>query len=385
MIEQDQADGDEVRMMLRESARQFASSRLGMKRLRETPSGATSRQGWAELTELGWSGMLVSNEYGGSGLGLQEMVEVLEELGKVAATEPLTACGVIAATIIQGSDNAELRGVLASDLATGGLLPAVGTPAPSKGGEQTKGTARSERADGGWRLRIQKHLVRPGIDWDGAIVPAHGGDGVSLFWIPRDHQGIRTEPISLADGSAAALVDFDDLVDERFRLCSPVAAPESIAQAVDLGRIACAAELLGVIRGSLRLGFEHLKTRRQFGVPIGSFQALRHRAVDLFLQQELVAASLDEGCRRIVGGCSAVERAAIAARLKARASEAALKVAKETIQFHGAMGYTDECDAGLFLKRAVVLAAWLGNASELRSAFAGGALKSVETTEGQGK
>ncbi|QJW85190.1 hypothetical protein HK414_22415 [Ramlibacter terrae] len=143
---------------------------------------------------------------------------------------------------------------------------------------------------------------------------------------------------------------------------------KALARGLDFAKLAAAAELLGVIRGVTARALHHLRTREQFGVAIGTFQALRHRAVDLHLQQELVSAALDDACAAADAG--APDLPMRAARVKARASSAALLAAKEATQMHGAMGYTDECEVGLFLKRALALSAWLGNASELRALHA---------------
>jgi len=112
-----------------------------------------------------------------------------------------------------------------------------------------------------------------------------------------------------------------------------------------------------------------MRTRVQFGKPIGSFQALQHRAVDLYVQRQLAGAVLEDGLRRVAGANEA-ERAALASRVKARCADAGLRIAREAIQIHGAIGFTDDYDAGLYLKRALVLSAWLGNAGQHRRRYA---------------
>jgi alkylation response protein AidB-like acyl-CoA dehydrogenase len=114
----------------------------------------------------------------------------------------------------------------------------------------------------------------------------------------------------------------------------------------------------------------YMRTRVQFGKPIGSFQALQHKAADLYVQQELTRAVLDEAIRKLDAGVPDVERAKVASRCKARASDAGLRITREAIQLHGAIGFTDEYDVGLYLKRALVLSGWLGNAGAHRRRFA---------------
>jgi alkylation response protein AidB-like acyl-CoA dehydrogenase len=118
------------------------------------------------------------------------------------------------------------------------------------------------------------------------------------------------------------------------------------------------------------MSLEYMKTRVQFGKPIGSFQALQHRAVDLYVQKQIASAVLEEALPALDGNPDAVTRAALASRVKARCSEAGLRITREAIQIHGAIGFTDEYDAGLYLKRAMVLSAWLGNAQEHRRRYA---------------
>src|SRR6185369_4886865 len=142
-------------------------------------------------------------------------------------------------------------------------------------------------------------------------------------------------------------------------------------KAFDYALLAASAELVGLMRGALDMTLAYLRTRVQFGKPIGSFQALQHRAVDLYVQQELSAAAVAEVAAQFDAehGMSAVQRAAGASRVKARCSDAALLITREAIQMHGAMGFTDECDIGLYLKRALVLSGWLGNSREHRARY----------------
>jgi alkylation response protein AidB-like acyl-CoA dehydrogenase len=129
-------------------------------------------------------------------------------------------------------------------------------------------------------------------------------------------------------------------------------------------------ELLAGGRRMLAMTLDYLRTRKQFGRPIGSYQALQHRAVDLFIQQELSSAVLAHALTELDRGIAGTERAQLAARVKARCSEAALTIAREAVQMHGAIGVTDEHDLGLYLQRTLVLSAWLGNAAQQRRRFA---------------
>lgn len=361
------ADAAFVRTMLRDSARDFAASRLPRGRLRALRDETAQPSAfWPEFAELGWLGLMVSTEHGGSGLGLADMAVVLEELGRVAAPEPLTACAVLAARIIALSDQPALQQQLLQGLAEGTLVPAVAWQDSHLLSDQGPLHTRAAQDAQGWTLRGSKFFIRPGAHWHGLIVPASTQEGTLLFWVPRDAAGLTVTTRTLADGSLCA-----DVLMAGVRLgpgqvlASAQRAGHALEQALDYARLGAAAELLGVIRGALEMSLDYLRTREQFGVVIGSFQALRHRAVELYLQQELVSAALDDACRSADAGASGPKLAEQAARVKARASAAALQVTKAAVQFHGAMGYTDECDVGLYLKRALTLSAWLGSATEL--------------------
>jgi alkylation response protein AidB-like acyl-CoA dehydrogenase len=131
-----------------------------------------------------------------------------------------------------------------------------------------------------------------------------------------------------------------------------------------------AAELRGVMTRALEMSLDYLRTRVQFGKPIGAFQALQHRAADLYVQQQLAAAVLDEALRALDAGAAPRARAMQASRAKARCADAASRITREAIQLHGAIGFTDEYDAGLYLKRALVVSAWLGGPTYHRRRYA---------------
>jgi alkylation response protein AidB-like acyl-CoA dehydrogenase len=181
-----------------------------------------------------------------------------------------------------------------------------------------------------------------------------------------------------ADGRhVGTLVMKDALVRSEQRLAAGAAAVNAIETARDHATVIAGAELLGVMGRVLDMSLDYMRTRVQFGKPIGSFQALQHRAVDLYIQRQLASAVLEDGLRRLSETTDAKTRATVASRVKARTSEAGLRIAREAIQIHGAIGFTDEYDAGLYLKRAMVLASWLGNAALHRRRYARLALEAA--------
>jgi alkylation response protein AidB-like acyl-CoA dehydrogenase len=175
----------------------------------------------------------------------------------------------------------------------------------------------------------------------------------------------------LADGTFAAQLQFQEIaVSSDHLLAIGPAAEAALAAAYDEALVLAGAELASISRQMLSMTLDYLRTRKQFSKPIGSFQALQHRAVDMLIQQELCGALVAHALAELDRGCTGIERALLGARVKARCSEAALVIARESVQLHGAIGVTEECDLGLYLQRALVLSAWLGNAALQRKRFA---------------
>jgi alkylation response protein AidB-like acyl-CoA dehydrogenase len=360
--------------MLRESARNFAARELSPSRLRSLRAQEPyfSRDAWSAMAGLGWAGLLVSEEHGGSGLGMAEACAVLEELGMALLPEPLVPCAVLAATALRHGDNPALQHRLLSALAAGQLMPALAWqegPQFTTAASGMRTCAQSQGAD--WLLQGEKRFIRPGAAADGYLVAANCEGGLGLFWVPAGSPGLRLEQERLTDGGASGRARFDAVVvSDAQRLASPAVGQRALDAAIDAALLATGAELLGLMRGAMASSLDYLRTRQQFGKFIGSFQSLQHRAVDMYLQQELSAALVVEAGQRFDALGAGAAQSRLASRVKARTSEAALLIAKEAVHFHGAMGYTDECDIGLYLKRALSLAGWLGTATEHRSRYA---------------
>ena len=329
------------------------------------------RAQWRGLAELGWLGVLVPERFGGMGLGITEAAIVAQGLARGLVPEPFTATAVLATSILAGADNEAFMAEKLPQIVAGKLLPAVAWQ--ERAGELDPGAidAVAVAFEGGFRLSGVKHFIAGAADADAFLVSArHAGD-LALFWVPRDSAGARLTQQRLADGRSSGTLGLTDvMVAREGMIASPAVARAALAQALDRAAVVAGAELVGVMGRALELSLDYMRTRVQFGKPIGSFQALQHRAVDLYLQQELATAVLAEAVHALDSGLDGAPRAALASRTKARASEAALRITREAIQLHGAIGFTDDCDVGLYTKRALVLSAWLGNATAHRRRYA---------------
>ncbi|MFN7087519.1 MAG: acyl-CoA dehydrogenase family protein [Burkholderiales bacterium] len=340
------------------------------RRLRDAPQ-EYERDVWSRMAQMGWLGVLVGEACGGSGLGLTEAAIVAKELARALAPEPFTAVAVLAASVLAASDNETLKRALLSQLVSGALIPVLAWQERAGVTDATAIETRAVPAGGGFLLEGGKRFVAGAAGADGYIVSAKTARGIAMFWVARDTPGVGLELETLADGRHFGVVTLSGVaVAGENRLAEGDAARDALEKAFDHAAVIAGAELCGVMDRALEMSLDYMKTRVQFGKPIGSFQALQHRAVDLYIQRELAAAVLEEALRALDRDPAAASRAAWASRVKARCSDAGLKITREAIQIHGAIGFTDEYDVGLYLKRAVVLAAWLGNAAWHRRRYA---------------
>jgi alkylation response protein AidB-like acyl-CoA dehydrogenase len=363
----------EYAAQIRISVADFVARGIGIaraRRLRGTRPGF-ERVVWQQMAELGWLGILVPENYGGLGLGCTEMAIVAAGAARALAPEPLTAAAVLAACAIERGDNASLKRELLEALVAGKLIPALAWQ--ERAGTLDAGVvaARAEPFEAAFKLNGTKNFIAGAAGADGFAVSAQTRDGVALYWVAAHANGATLELEPLADGRFMGRLRLSDVVVSRdCMIASPATAGAALQAALDTTLVIASAELLGVMNRALDISIDYMKTRVQFGKPIGSFQALAHRAVDLHIQRELSSAVLDDAVALFDSDADTARRGAMASRVKARCSEAALRITREAIQIHGAIGFTDEYDAGLYLKRAMTLSAWLGNGALHRRRYA---------------
>jgi alkylation response protein AidB-like acyl-CoA dehydrogenase len=363
---------------IRRVARAFVTEKMPVASFRDLrdrrdPVGF-SRDAWRAMAELGLVGVAIPDVWGGGGLGLAEIGLVLEECGRCLAPTPFLSTVVLGAgaLLLGGTPDqkeAHLRAVCAGDR--------VLTLAHEEGTRHARYrvATRAERSPGGWRLTGDKSMVLDGHVADAIVVVARvsgaeeAREGLGLFLVPREAPGLAITPLSLVDARNAARIRLGGVTVSDAHV---VGAPERVADILDTvldrGAVALAAEMLGGACEAFDRTLAYLKTRKQFGVPIGSFQALKHRAVDLFCEIELTRSIVLEALRALDE--SRHDAPMLASAAKARATDAFLKVANEAIQMHGGIGVTDELDIGFFLKRARVAEMTLGDAAHHRDRFA---------------
>ena len=378
-----QQDSSEHRVMLSNSVTDFARG-VDVARVRKLPEtkAECDRAVWKQMADLGWLGVLVPEQYGGMGLQLGDMAIVAQGLARALVPEPLTAVAVLATRVLADSNNHALKQKLLEGLVSGDTLPAVAWQEEAGTLDVQKINMQATPFEGGFRVNGSKRFVVGASNADGYIVSARLSDpsepsaqGMQLLWVPRDAAGATLAFDALADGRQSGTLNLSDVsVAKENIINTGAAATASLARAIDHTAAIAGAELCGIMVRSLEITLEYLKTRVQFGKPIGSFQALQHRAVDLYIQQELSSAVLAD-CLAVLDGEHGVEpeaktRSAAASRVKARCTDAALLITRQSIQMHGAIGFTEDCDVGLYVKRAMTLAAWLGNGNAHRRRYA---------------
>lgn len=373
------AERIEARALLRASAEAFCASESPLSRSRGLRGKLPGFDlgFWNSLAQQGWTGVLAPESAGGFGQGLAEMAEVVSALAGQVAPEPVTPVLVFAGRLLAGCGDGRTAAQLLEQTVSGRLLPAVAWQ------EDTVGSAGFDRegrlaepctvcAPGatGLRLSGRKLHVRPGAAASGHVVTASSPDGLAIVWVPAGLPGLESTTQRLADGTFASQVDMKDVkLHASHLLAVGDAARSAFWAAHDEALLMAGVELLACARRMMAMTLDYLRTRKQFGKPIGSFQGLQHRAVDLLIQQEIAGALVEHAISEFDRGLGGAERARLAARVKARCSDAALMTAREAVQMHGAIGVTDEHDLGLFLQRVLVLSAWLGNASQQRRRF----------------
>jgi alkylation response protein AidB-like acyl-CoA dehydrogenase len=351
--------------LLADSAGKFFARLGGVKRaraLRTTETGF-DRDALRAMADNGWLGMLAPDERGGSGLGPTELALLMEQAGRTLAPEPVGQIA-LAALLLADSDNESVRGSLLPPLIKGDSMVVAAFQEPDGSIDLATPGMKAERSGGELRLNGRKDFVLGAGSCDGFLVSARDADGAVVCHVPRGTKGLDVKLSPAVDGRTYGTLTFRDVATPQV-VSRANAASAALQRHQGLALVAAAAEMLGAMEAVSELTVEYMKTRKQFGRAIGSFQALQHRAVDNYVLIESTRSLLHQIC---AGGEPLP--ASMVSALKAAASSAGLTVAKSAIQLHGAIGFTDEYDAGLYLKRAMWLSAYLGNAAAHQQHYA---------------
>jgi len=351
----------EEQSMLRDSARGFINEKAPIAHLRkmrdDRDATGFSRDLWKGFAEMGFAGLLVPENFGGSGLGAVEAGIVLEEIGRNLMPSPFLSTAVLAVSALTRG-NAEQQAAYLPKIADGSLIAALAVDEGAKH-RPLNIAMQAVRAGNGFKLNGAKALVVDGHVADLLIVAARTGGnagergGLTLFLVDPKAKGVSVERTVMVDAHNAARINFDNVEVSADAVLGEVDQGGELLDAVlNIGRGAVASEMVGLSEEVFNRTVTYLKERKQFGKLIGEFQALQHRAATLYIDIEISRAATLKALQTLDQDAAKASHAVSVA--KARAGTTATRAVQEGVQMHGGMGMTDQFDIGLFMKRARV-------------------------------
>jgi len=325
-------------------------------------AGGFSAEAWGEIAELGLLGLGTSEEDGGMAMGPVAAMLALEALGRGLVLEPVAAVALVAASVVAQAP-ADVRASWAPRIASGEARVVLATQERAARYKLNRVDTKATQSGDAWTLSGTKSIVPIGDQADAFIVSARVGGaaddaaGIALFLVERGASGVKTQGYALQDGSRAAEVMLTDAPAILLVAAGPAFA--ALELAVDTGIAALAAEAVGAMDKLFELTVEYMNTRKQFGVAIGTFQALRHRLADMKMQLEL-ARSMSYFATLKLGEEPAVRRRAVA-QAKVQLGNSARFLGQQAIQLHGGIGMTDEYIGSHYFKRLTTMEMQFGD------------------------
>jgi alkylation response protein AidB-like acyl-CoA dehydrogenase len=369
---------NEEQSMLRDAAKSWTQEKSPVTAFRKMRDSGVEigydANAWNEMAEMGWAGVIIPEEYGGSAFGYLSMGLILEELGRTLTASPLVASGVGAASaLVLGGSDAQKSEWLPK-IADGSV---VGALAVDEGAHHApeKVALAAAKSGAGYSLSGTKTFVIEGLAANLLVVSARTSgkpgdkDGITLFLVPADAKGVSRKRLALADSRGAANITFDKVeVGADAVLGAADKGWDILEKTLDRVRAALAAEMLGAANQAFETTLDYLKVRVQFGQVIGSFQALQHRAAKMFTDLELARSAVEAALQAIDADSPDVPE--LVSLSKAKMGDVFHLVSNEMVQMHGGIGMTDAHDAGFYLKRARAAEAAFGSQSYHRDRYA---------------
>ena len=352
----------EEQEFLRDTAKDFAQERTPIahfRSLRDNNDQNLWDKGiWQEMVNLGWSGILIPEEFGGSNFGVAGISVILQECGKTLTPSPLFSTGVLGAYAISNFGTQEQKEQYLPKIVNGEITTALAVDESSHH-DPSKTSLTAEKKDDKYILNGKKTFVIDGASADVLIVltrtSGNSGElaGLTLFIIDSNADGIDKTKLDMADSRNYANINFNDVkCSNKDILGALESGGETVESILDIGRITISAEMLGNAESAFETTIEYLKQRKQFGVLIGTFQALQHRAAAMFCEIELTKSAVMAAVQGADERSNELQR--LSSLAKTIAGETLHLVSNEAIQMHGGVGVTDEYDLGFFIKRSRV-------------------------------
>lgn len=354
-------DEDGTLALLRDSVQGFSAEFPGPTRMRARRAAGADLdcELWSAMAEAGWLGVMIPEDLGGAGLGAREQAVLSEALGRAMISEPIAFLSVFSGALLSAAAEGAVR-----DRLIGALIDGSEIIAPAVQGVSGAVTPL-DFANGS--LNGTAHYVNAAASATTFLVVGRDGEELVLLAVSADQARVELRPT--LDGSQLGKVEFcgAHVAADQILLRGALVS-DALDKATDLTRIALAAELAGLASAEQEMTVAYTSERVQFGKPIAAFQALQHRMVDMWADAEFACAAVVNACERLNGSDAKASALAILAA-KARAGDAAVTVGRRAIHLFGAMGFTDECDIGHYMKRATALNAALGQPEALRLEF----------------
>ena len=320
---------------------------------------------WKEMVNLGWSGILIPEEYGGFDFGMVGMGSIFEEMGKTLTPSPLFSTGVLGASLISLGGNDSQKQTLLPKIVEGSLTTALALEENNRHSPNVISTSATKSGEN-YEISGEKTFVIDGHSANLLIVAARtegsidDESGITLFMLDPKTDGLEITKTSMVDSRNSAQVKLRNVVVSSSDILGGLNNGSGILENVlDRAQIAISAEMLGNASQAFQITLEYIKERKQFGAVIGTFQALQHRAAEMYSEIELTKSSVIAACNAVDENSNDLKRMASLAKFKA--GETNHLVTNEAIQMHGGVGVTDEYDVGLYLKRARVTEQIFGN------------------------
>jgi len=369
----------EDQVLLARTANDFITATPPIARLRKLRDSRDERgyslDRLAKMAELGWTAIAFSEADGGLGMGFAEVVLVTEAMGKGLAPEPFIPSIVLAGRAIALAGSAQHKTTWLGPAIAGEKVLALAHTRRGGRFDLARVPVRATQTGGSFRLTGEATQVWGGHLADAYVVAArtagqdgeHGG--ITLFLVPATAHGIASERQHRIDSFNASLLTFDNVEVPGGDALGPIGEGHALlGRVVDEATVALTGEMLGGMAEAFDRTLSYLRERRQFGVPIGSFQALKHRAARLYIELELSRSTVMAAARAL--DAQSADAAQLVSLAKARLSDAYCLIANEAVQMHGGIGMTDEHDIGFFLKRARAAEMTFGDAAHHRDRFA---------------
>ena len=361
----------EEQTLLRDSARGLITDKAPVSHFRalrdNKDKDGFSRDLWKTFGEMGFTGLLVPEEFGGSGLGCVEAGIVAEEIGHTLLPSPFLASSVLTASVLSRAGSKAQKGEHLSKIADGSTIGALATDERPKHRPHTV-ALKATRSGNGFKLKGAKAFVVDGHVADLLVVAGRtaGGDddakGITLFLVDPKAKGIDIERTVMVDAHNAARITFNDAEVTADSVLGEVDHGSAVLDGVlNIGRAVVASEMLGVADEAFGRTAQYLKERKQFGKLIGEFQALQHRISHLYVDLEITRAAVLKALQTLDEDFD--NAAPIVSVAKARAGTSGTLAVQEGLQMHGGIGMTDQFDIGLFMKRMRVCQELFGDAN----------------------